>query len=103
MKSVSTINPAMTENMERSIVKAHTSFIDLKVGVLLDHDVSLRFVSLLVFQTYSATFQAENSVRSTLAGSALTLILHRSHNAHTTNCHLYAAVEKGVELKGEQR
>jgi len=40
MKSVSAINPAI---MECSIVKAHVSFIGLKVGVSLDHDVSLRF------------------------------------------------------------
>jgi len=37
MKSILTINPAITENTERSIIKAHASFIDLKVGVSLDH------------------------------------------------------------------
>jgi len=36
-KSISTINPAITKNMEHSIVNAHTSFINLKVGVLLDY------------------------------------------------------------------
>ena len=36
MKSISTINPAVMENTECSIVKARTSFIDFKVGVLLD-------------------------------------------------------------------
>ena len=35
MKSISTINPATSENTERSIVKAHSLFIDLKVGVML--------------------------------------------------------------------
>ena len=44
MKSNSTINLAITENTECSVVKACASFIDLKVGVSL---VSLRFVSLL--------------------------------------------------------
>jgi len=39
MKSISTINPAITINMERSIVKVRASFINLKVGVLLRHDV----------------------------------------------------------------
>ena len=37
MKSVSTINLAIMENVECSIVKAFASFIDLKVGVSLDH------------------------------------------------------------------
>jgi len=44
MKSISAINPAITEN---TIIKACTSFIDLKVGVSLYHGASLRFVSLL--------------------------------------------------------
>jgi len=39
MKSISTINPAITENMECSIIKVYASFIDLKVCVSLDHDV----------------------------------------------------------------
>ena len=51
MKSISTINPAITENMECSIVKARASFIDLKVGVSLGHGVLLRFVSLLALRT----------------------------------------------------
>jgi len=33
MKSISTINPAITENMEGLIVKVCASFIDLKLGV----------------------------------------------------------------------
>ena len=37
MKSISTINPAFTENMECLVVNARTSFINLKVGVLLDY------------------------------------------------------------------
>ena len=47
MKSISTINSAITENTECSIVKMCASFIDLKVGVSLDHDVSLCFILLL--------------------------------------------------------
>ena len=42
MKSISTINLAIKENMECSIVQV----IDLKVGVSLDHSVSLHFISL---------------------------------------------------------
>ena len=35
MKSICTINPAITENTESSIVKVHASFIDLKWVYLL--------------------------------------------------------------------
>ena len=72
MKSISTINPpAIMENMECLIVKEHTSFINLKVGVLLNHDVSLLFVSLLALQILWATFQAKSNARTALASSAL--------------------------------
>ena len=67
MKSISTINPAITENTECLIVKVCTSFINLKLGVSLDHGVSLCFVSLLALQTYWATFQAKENVKSTPA------------------------------------
>ena len=76
MKSISAINPAITEN---TIIKACTSFIDLKVGVSLYHGVSLCFVSLLALRTCWATFQAKNNVRSATASSALTLVLEQSH------------------------
>ena len=56
MKSISTINPVIAENTECLIVKACTTFIDLKVGVSLDHSVSLRFISLLALRTCWATF-----------------------------------------------
>ena len=49
LKSIFTINPAITENTECLIVKGHTSFIDKKVGVSLNYGVSLRFASLLAF------------------------------------------------------
>ena len=41
MKSISTFNAAITENMECLIIKLCTSFIDLKVGVLLNVASSL--------------------------------------------------------------
>ena len=47
MKSISAINPAITENTKYSIVKAGASFINLNVGVWLAHGVSLCFISLL--------------------------------------------------------
>ena len=37
MKSISTINPAITTKMQSSIVKVCNPVIGLKVGVLLDH------------------------------------------------------------------
>jgi len=43
MKSISKINPPITENTEYLIIKVHAPFIDLKVDVSLDHGVSLRF------------------------------------------------------------
>jgi len=46
MKSISAINPAITENTERSIVKVLASFIDLKVGVLFDHGIPPHLISL---------------------------------------------------------
>jgi len=45
-KSISTINAAIMENTECSIVKVLVSFINLKVGVSLAHVVSLCFVLL---------------------------------------------------------
>ena len=42
MKSISTTNPAIKENTEYMIVKARTQVIDIKVGVLFYHGVSLR-------------------------------------------------------------
>ena len=52
-----------------------------------------------LLRTLRVTFQVENSVRSTPASTALTLVSHRSHNAHTTNCHLRGSGERN----GEQR
>jgi len=100
MKIISTINPAIMKNKKRLIIKAHASFIDLKVGVSLNHGASLCFVLLLAFGQHS---KQRINVRSAPANSALTLVSHQSHNAHTANCHLYAVVDKGMELKGGQR
>jgi len=49
MKSISKINPAITEKMEHSIIKEYAPTIDQKnshkVGVCLNHNVWLQFVS----------------------------------------------------------
>ena len=87
MKSISqSIQPLQKIRKVQSL--KHAPFIDLKMGVSLDPDVSLRFVSRLT------TFQAQNNVRSTPASSALTLVLHRSHNMHITNRHLRGSGER---------
>jgi len=88
MKSNSTINSETKENIECLIMKVYTSFINLKVGVSLDNGAPIHFASLLAFLTLLATFQAKKNVRSVPASSALTLILHQSHNARSTNRHL---------------
>ena len=90
------------ENTECLIVKARASFFDLKVGVSLNHSVSLRFVSPLACWTCWATFKVNNKVRSAPASCALTLASHQSHNVRTTLV-TYMAVDKGMELKGKQR
>ena len=64
----STINPAMMGNTRGSIVKACTPVIDLKVGVSLDHSVSLCFTAP---QTLWTTFQAKNNVKGASASTAL--------------------------------
>jgi len=80
------------ENTECSIVKVRASFINLKVGVSLDHDVSLRFVCFQLFKWQ--TSQAKNNIRSTPASSALTLVMHRSHNTCTANHRLRGSGER---------
>ena len=55
--------------MERPCLPPPALLINLKVGVSLDHSVSLRFVLFLAFQTCWETFQAENNIRSTLASA----------------------------------
>ena len=67
---------------------------NLKVGVSLDHGVSLRFVSLLALWTCWETFQTKSSARNAPASSALTLVSHWSHSAHTTNRHLHCRGER---------
>jgi len=52
MKSFSTINPAITENTECMIVKVRTPVINIKVGVLPNHSVSLRFVLRPALRTF---------------------------------------------------
>ena len=83
-------------NKKCSIVKACPSFIYLKVCVPFDHGALLRIILLLAFW---ATFHEKNNVRNAPASSALTLVLHRSHNTRTANRHLYV---KG-ERNGAQR
>ena len=66
MKSISTINPAITENTEYLIVTVCATFIDLKVGVLLNHGVSLCCASPPSLRMSWVTFQTKNSVKVSL-------------------------------------
>ena len=52
MKSISTIDPTIMENTDCSTVKAFAPAIDVKVGVSLQHGVSLSFVSLPTLQMF---------------------------------------------------
>jgi len=49
MKSIHTINPAITENMDYVIFKVRASLINLTVGVSLNDGVSPHFISRLSF------------------------------------------------------
>ena len=64
MKSISTINLAITENMECSIIKVHAPAIDIKSGCV----ALTRCITTLCFASSSVnvwlTFQAKNNARS---------------------------------------
>ena len=62
MKIISIINATFTEIQECSIAK---------VGLSLDHSVSLCFILLPVLRTLEAMFQAKNNVGSTTTSIAL--------------------------------
>ena len=51
-------------------------------------------VSLPALRTLEATFQAKNNLKSAPAITALAQVLHRSHNARTTNRHLCGSGER---------
>ena len=77
------------------------SYLNSKAMLILSGCVALLWCIITLRFTSSSlnvwlTFQAKNNVRSTPASTAL---LHQSHNAHTTNCHLCS---KG-EMNGLQR
>ena len=74
----------------------------LKVGVSLDHDASLRFVSLIALRTCWATVQTQNNTRSVPASSALTWSCTEAI-MHIPQIVTYTAVEKIVVCKGEQK
>ena len=62
MKSISTINPAITENMDGTIVKVCAPVIDIKVGVLVACIITLCFASRSL--NIWLPFQAKNNTRS---------------------------------------
>ena len=99
MKSMSTINPAIKENTEFSIVKMCVSFINLKVGLSF---VSLHFAYLQLFKN------VKQHSKQRIPKEAPLLALHLLESCtKDVTCILQivtnATVEKGMKLKGEQR
>ena len=72
MKGISTINLAITENMECSIINVHASFISLKVGVSLDYYALFTSSCSKIL----SNVPSKNNIRSTPASSALTIVSH---------------------------
>jgi len=72
------INPAITENTDGTIVKAHTPVIDIKVA--LTQCISLRFVLLPGLRT----FGYHSKQRITLQVPLLALYLRKSHTEAIT-------------------
>jgi len=102
MKSISTINPAITENMDGTIVKVHATVIDIKVGVSPNYGVSLHFIWLPGLWTFSYHCKQ----RITLQTPLLALHLPKSHTGAITcvpQIITNAIWEKGMEYKGEQK
>jgi len=97
MKSISTINPAITENMECMIIKVLALVIETQCIITLHFVSSSSNVWL--------TFQAKNNARST---SACTIALHLpTPRTEAIMCVpqiiTYVVREKEMEYKGEQR
>jgi len=90
-KYLYTINPAITENTECSIVTARTSFIDLEWV----YRCITSFVLLLAVRT---CWTAKNNARSTPAGSSCAEAIR-----HVLQIVTYTLRDKGMEYKGEQR
>ena len=95
MKSISTTNPAITENTECTIIKARTPVIDIKVGVL----PLTQCVITLYFQLFKRLANIPMQKLPLLA-----LHLPKSHtkalyNAHTANCHLHGEGEMNWSTK----
>ena len=99
MKSISTINPAITENTECTIIKAQCPSYWNKSGYF----ALTQWIIMLCFTSSSSNvwlpFQAKNNIRIPPACTALTLVSHRSHNVHTTNRHLCGKGERNGILR----
>jgi len=101
MKSISTINPTIMENMECIIAKARPSYWYKSGCVALT-----RSIIILHFASSSSniwlTFQAKNNVRSAPACTHLPKS-HTEAIMRISQIVTYAVREKGLEYKGEQR
>ena len=92
MKSISTINPAIMENVKRSIVEMCTQYINLKVGVSLDHGISLYFFCFQLIKHFVQ--HSKQRITWEVPLPAITQVSHWSHNAHTANHHLRGSGER---------
>jgi len=88
MKGISTINPAITENTEFSIIKMHAITINIKVGVY--YLIVVYQYTLFCFQLFKYFGQHSKLPAST----ELVQVSHQSHNARTANRHLHSSGER---------
>ena len=93
MKSISPINPAITENMKRLIVKIGAALINSISGCVAQSQC----IAMVPFPATSNTLYSIKSVPT--SSTAFTQVSHQSHNGCTTN---YSLCGKG-EINGSQR
>ena len=102
MKSISTINPAITENTDGTIVKARAPVIVKKSGCV----ALIQCICMLCFASRSSNvwllFLVKNNVTSPLLALHL-LKCHTKAIMRIPQIVTYAVKEKGIEYKGEQR
>ena len=99
MKSVSAINPAITENAECLIVKACTPVINQNSGCV----VQSRCITMLHFQLLRTLLVAKNSIRRALLTLHLPSLSLKPYGAYTTNHHLCSSGERnGAQMRTKE-
>ena len=99
-ESISTVNPAITENMECLIVKTCTPDTDKNSGCV----ARSRYIITLCFhfpaiKTVWATFQTKNSIRRAPAGSALFKSCTEAIKRAPQNLYLSSSWERNEALR----